>query len=197
MFNVIAVKNWLDSQVTRVYSRLIGSSFHGYAQSRVHPTARIDNPQHISLDRVFIGRGCWLYAMTEDSAGHSYGPEIVIGRGTKIHAYCHITCATKLVIGEDVLITQGALISDSVHIYTDPTIPIIAQGLSSNPMSIGDGSWIGNHAAILGCSVGRHCVVGANAVVTRDVPDLCVVAGSPARIIKRYDVDTGRWVRPS
>ena len=54
-------------------------------------------------------------------------------------------------------------------------------------MSIGDNSWIGNHAAIIGCSVGRHCVVGANAVVTRDVPDYCVVAGSPARIIKRYD----------
>jgi len=197
MFNVIAMRNWLELQATRVYSRLIGRSFRHYVPSRVHPTARIDNPQHIILEGVSIGRGCWLYAMTADSAGHSYDPEIIVGEGTQIGDYCHITCATKLTIGQNVLLTQGVLISDSIHVYTDPTTPIINQGLSSTPMSIGDGSWIGNHAAIIGCSVGCHCVVGANAVVTRDVPDYCVVAGAPARIIKRYDDKIGEWVRSS
>jgi serine acetyltransferase len=197
MANVIAIRNWLERQTARVYSRLIRSSFRRCTLSGVHPTTRIDNPQYITLDSVSIGRRCWVYAMTGDSAGHSYDPEIRIGKGTQIGDYCHITCATKLIIGQNVLITQGVLITDSVHVYSDPLPPIINQGLSSTPMSIGDGSWIGNHAAILGCSVGRHCVVGANAVVTRDVPDYCVVAGSPARIIKRYDAKTGEWVRPS
>jgi acetyltransferase-like isoleucine patch superfamily enzyme len=197
MFNVIAMRNWLERQVTRVYSRLIGSSFCRYTPSYVHPTARIDNSQHIILEGVSIGRWCWIYAMTGDSAGHSYKPEIIIGKGTQIGDYCHITCATKLAIGQSILITQGVLITDSIHVYSDPTTPIINQGLSSTPMSIGDGSWIGNHAAIIGCSIGKHCVVGANAVVTHDVPDYCVVAGSPAKIIKRYDNKTGEWVRPS
>jgi len=191
------MRNWLELQTVRVYSRLIGSSFRHYVPSRVHPTTRFDNPQHISLDGVSIGRWCWLYAMTGDTAGNFYEPEISIGKGTQIGDYCHITCATKLTIGQNILITQGVLISDSIHVYSDPITPILSQGLSSTPMSIGDGSWIGNHAAIIGCSVGRQCVVGANAVVTRDVPDYCVVAGAPARIIKRYDAETREWVRSS
>ncbi len=197
VLDVIALRNWLERQIVRVYSRLIRSSFRRCAPSYVHPTTRIDNPQFIILDGVSIGRRCWVYAITDDTAGHSYEPEISIGRGTQIGDYCHITCATKLTIGQNILMTQGVLVTDSVHVYSDPQTPIIKQGLSSTPMSIGDGSWLGNHAAILGCSVGRNCVVGANAVVTRDVPDYCVVAGSPARIIKRYDAQTGEWVRPS
>lgn len=61
---------------------------------------------------------------------------------------------------------------------------------------IGDGSWIGCHCAIVGdVHIGRHCVVGANSVVTRNVPDFCVVAGAPARIVKRFDLETGEWMR--
>ncbi len=190
----IAVRNWMELQITRVYSRLIGGSFRRYVSSRVHPTTRIDNPQCIILDGVSIGRCCWLYAMTNDTAGTSYQPELSIGQGTQIGDFCHITCATRITIGRDVLITQGVLVTDSAHVYSDPAIPVIRQGLASRPMSIGEGSWLGNHAAVLGCSVGRHCVVGANAVVTRDVPDCCVVAGSPAQIIRRYDAQTREWV---
>ena len=195
MVRTIAIRNWFELQITRVYSRLIRRSFCGYVASRVHPTARFDNPQCIILDGVSIGRWCWLYAMTSDTAGNSYQPELSIGQGTQIGDFCHITCATRLAIGRNVLVTQGVLITDSTHVYLDPTKPIISQGLSSTPMSIGDGTWLGNHAAIVGSSVGRQCVVGANAVVTSDVPDYCVVAGSPARIIKRYDAETRSWVR--
>jgi acetyltransferase-like isoleucine patch superfamily enzyme len=194
---MLFLRDWLELQMTRVYSRLVAHSFRSCARSRVHPTARIDNPKYIALDGVSIGRGVWLYAMTGDSAGRHYQPEISIGNGTSIGSYCHITCATRLAIGHDVLLTQAVLVTDSIHIYADCDRPIISQGLSSSPTSIGDGSWVGNHAAIIGCSVGRHCVVGANAVVTRDVPDFSVVAGAPARIIKRYDAKTGEWVRPS
>jgi len=197
MLNIIAIRNWLELQVTRVYSRMIGPSFRHYAPSRVHPTTRFDNPQHIRLAGVSIGRWCWIYAITGDTAGNFYVPELSIGKSTQIGDYCHITCAKRLTIGRDVLMGQGILISDNTHVYSDPTTPIHSQGITSTPMSIGDGSWIGNHAAIIGCSVGRHCVVGANAVVTRDVPDYCIVAGSPARIIKRYDAETREWVRSS
>lgn len=63
------------------------------------------------------------------------------------------------------------------------------------PVSIGDESFIGMGARIFpGVSIGKHCIVGANAVVTHNVPDYCVVAGVPARIIKKYDFSACKWI---
>jgi acetyltransferase-like isoleucine patch superfamily enzyme len=67
--------------------------------------------------------------------------------------------------------------------------PILQKGV----VEIGEGSWLGHNACVIGARIGRHCVVGANAVVTRDVPDFCVLVGAPAIIIKRLDIDTGIW----
>ncbi|MBI5526057.1 MAG: acyltransferase [Deltaproteobacteria bacterium] len=178
----------------RVYSRLVRRSFKHCEPSYIHFTARIDNPEFIVLNGVNIGRHVWLYAMTTDAAGRAFSPEIVIGHGTKIGDRCHMTCATRLSIGSDVLMNQNVLVTDSVHIYEDPGLPIISQGITCRPMSIGDNCWIGNNSAIIACSVGRHCVVSANAVVLHDVPDRCMVAGVPARIVKKYDDASGKWV---
>jgi len=193
--NLISIKNWFRKQVTRVHSRLIAGSFKAYHPSRVHPSALIYNPQHISLLGAAVGRGVWLYAIVGDTAGNTYSPELIIGNGCQIGDYCHITCATRLDIGENVLMGQGVFIADSNHVFSDISRPVFTQGLRAKPISIGAGSWLGNHAAVVGCSIGRNCVVGANSVVTRDVPDYCVVAGAPARIIKRYDAQSGEWLR--
>ena len=60
---------------------------------------------------------------------------------------------------------------------------------------IGNGSWIGEHVCIIGASIGRHCVIGANSVVTRDIPDYSVAVGSPAVIIKKYDFNLNKWIK--
>lgn len=61
-------------------------------------------------------------------------------------------------------------------------------------LKIGNGSWIGTHVAIIGdVHIGKHCVIGANSVVTKDVPAFCVVAGIPAKVIKRYNSETQQW----
>lgn len=195
MMNVLSLREWFCTLLTRLHSRLIAGSFRHWLPSRVHYSAWITNPGYMSLLGVSIGRGVWLYAIIGDSAGNQYAPELIIGKGTQIGDYCHITCAKRLEIGENVLITQGVFISDSNHVYSDISKPVLAQGLSVKPVTIGAGSWLGNHAVVVGCSIGRNCVVGANSVVTRDVPDYCVVAGAPARIIKRYDGTAKEWVR--
>jgi acetyltransferase-like isoleucine patch superfamily enzyme len=60
---------------------------------------------------------------------------------------------------------------------------------------IGDGSWLGHGTVVLpGVTIGRHVVIGANSVVTDDIPDRCVAAGSPARVIRRW-VEGRGWVR--
>ncbi len=60
---------------------------------------------------------------------------------------------------------------------------------------IGNGSWIGEHVCIIGASIGRHCVIGANSVVTRDIPDYSVAVGSPAIVIKKYDFNLNKWIK--
>jgi acetyltransferase-like isoleucine patch superfamily enzyme len=188
------MRNTVEDLAMRVYSRLVRRSFKRCAPSYVHYSARIDNPEFIVLHGVNIGRHVWLYAMTSDTAGRTFSPEIEIGRGARIGDRCHITCATRLFIGEEVLMNQNVLVTDSIHIYDDPDVPIVSQGIRCKPVSIGDHCWVGENSAIIGCAVGRHCIVGANAVVLKDVPDYCLVAGVPAKIVRRFDTLKGKWV---
>ena len=61
---------------------------------------------------------------------------------------------------------------------------------------IGEGSWLGTNVVVVGkVSIGKHCVIGANSVVTKDIPDYSVAAGIPAKVIKKYDFEKKEWVR--
>ena len=79
-------------------------------------------------------------------------------------------------------------ITDCDHEYRDINVPVIDQGIvqRGQMVSIGEGSYIVINAVIVGnVKIGKHCVIGANSVVTKDVPDYCVAVGSPARVIKK------------
>jgi acetyltransferase-like isoleucine patch superfamily enzyme len=64
-----------------------------------------------------------------------------------------------------------------------------------SPVIIQDGAWLGENVCVVGASVGKNSVVGANSVVTKDIPDYCVAAGAPAIIIKRFDLEKKEWRR--
>lgn len=116
------------------------------------------------------------------------------GDGCSIGNFNHIFATQKVVLGKNVLTADKVYISDNVHSFENILIPIKNQPILQNgEVYIGDGSWIGENACILGCSIGKNCVIGANAVVTKDVPDYSVVVGIPARIIKRYSLEEGIW----
>jgi acetyltransferase-like isoleucine patch superfamily enzyme len=88
-------------------------------------------------------------------------------------------------------------ITDQNHSYTDTEIPIGRQWPVNAAVSIGAGSWLGTGAVILpGSVIGRNVVVAAGSVVRGKVPDLCVVAGAPARIVREYVPGAG-WSRPA
>jgi len=73
-------------------------------------------------------------------------------------------------------------------------VPVCKQAVvQKKSVRIGEGSWLGINVCVLGANVGKHCVIGANSVVTKDIPDYCVAIGSPARIIKRFDMESGLW----
>jgi acetyltransferase-like isoleucine patch superfamily enzyme len=91
---------------------------------------------------------------------------------------------------------QHVVISGLNHGYEDCTMPPSLQPVKTAPVTIGDAVWIGANAVILpGVSLGTHVVVGAGSVVTKDVADFCVVAGNPARVIRRYNPAAGGWER--
>jgi serine acetyltransferase len=119
------------------------------------------------------------------------GDRCVIGRGS------HIVAHYSIVIGDDVFTGPYVYITDQNHSYADPDMPIGRQWPVNTAVSIGDGTWLGAGTVILpGASIGRNVVVAAGSVVRGTVPDRCVVAGVPARIVREYVSETG-WSRPA
>lgn len=132
--------------------------------------------------------GCWLR-----HAGVSYTPSITIGDNCYIGEHTHITSINKIIIGNGLLTGRYVYIGDNSHgqlSWDESSIPPIKRKLvSKGVVVIGNNVWIGDKAAILaGVHIGDNVIVGANSVVTKDIPNNTVVAGIPAKIIKHLDL---------
>ncbi|MEO6030147.1 MAG: acyltransferase [Candidatus Binatia bacterium] len=108
-----------------------------------------------------------------------------LGDNVSVHPMCYLDATGGLVIGNDVSIAHGASILTTEHDYTQPDVMIRDAPVTHAAVTIGNDVWIGAGARILaGVTIADHAVVGAGAVVTRDVPTRQVVAGVPARVLK-------------
>lgn len=106
----------------------------------------------------------------------------------------HLTCAGRIEIGSQTAIAANVTITDIDHPYTNVELPVERQPIAVTPVKIGADSKIYNNAVILpGTEIGKHCVVGANSVVKGVFPDFCILAGVPARIVKRYNFSSEKW----
>lgn len=116
----------------------------------------------------------------------SIGRRVVIRPNTVLHGGPS-TGSTELVIEDDVLLGGGIHIYSGYHNFEDPNIPIIEQGFGKpEAVILKKGCWIGANAIILkGVTIGEHAVVGAGSIVTKSVPPLVVVAGNPAKVIRK------------
>lgn len=137
---------------------------------------------------VHIERGNRIEAVYKFE-GMNYHPSISIGNCVYISPNCHIGAINSIIIEDYVLIGSGCLIIDHSHgrsTQKELTIPPNKRPLySKGPIHIEKNVWIGEHAVILpGVRVGEGAVIGANSVVTKDVPAKSVVAGNPAKVIK-------------
>jgi serine acetyltransferase len=118
------------------------------------------------------------------------GDGVVLGRGS------HVIADTRVTIGSDTYCGPYVYITSTNHSYDDPHEPVGKQWPRTDPVSIGPGCWLGTGAVILpGARLGRNVVVAAGAVVRGEVPDHSVVAGAPARVVRRWD-EAGGWQPP-
>ncbi|WP_324035430.1 acyltransferase [Aeromonas caviae] len=143
--------------------------FHFGNKVRIYPNARIEafkNSQFIIEDNVSIGQGL------------------------------HLICAREVTIGTGTTISANVFISDVDHTFDNIDFHVMQQPLKIAKTYIGPNSFIGYGAVILpGTQLGASCVVGANSVVKGVFGDYCMLAGSPARIIKRYHIEEKCWKR--
>ena len=97
-------------------------------------------------------------------------------------------------IADHVMTAQNVVISGMNHSYEDIHTPPTMQKVSTSKIIIAENVWVGANSVITaGVSIGRHTIIGAGSVVTKDLPAYCVAVGNPAKIIKRYNHETGVW----
>jgi acetyltransferase-like isoleucine patch superfamily enzyme len=163
----------------RWYVRLLAPFYqHRGKGSKIYRSVRMDTPPY---RRFSLGERSVVesFSCINNAVG-----DVLIGDHTRIGL--HNTIIGPVSIGSYVNLAQGITVTALNHNFDNLTTRIDQQGVSTKPVIIGDDVWIGANAVILpGVTIGRHCVVAAGAVVTKDVPDNTIVAGVPAKIIKR------------
>lgn len=177
---------------------------HMEGVAAIEDGVRIRFADNVRLGRgVYLDHGVYLHACP---GGISIGPDSYVMKNAILHVYnfrdlphAGIRIGARSLIGEACILRgQGGItIGDDVflaplvqmlavnHVYHDTSRPISLQGITCQGITVEDGAWIGGGAIILdGVRIGKNAVVGAGAVVTRDVPDYCVAVGNPARIVR-------------
>ena len=158
----------------------------------IYPPSYISGGEGISFgENVVIGRGGRIETF-KSSRNPNQSPMIIIGDNVNINWYCHIAAINKIEIHENTLIGSYVLITDHSHgDRTDIKIsPLIRDLVSKGPIIIERNCWIGEKCSILpGVTIGRNSIIGANSVVTHDIPPYSIAAGVPAKVIFTNNLD--------
>ena len=114
---------------------------------------------------------------------------IRIGSGTFLNIAVMIAALDLVEIGHHCMLANGCFVTDSNHRFDDPARPVPWQGFSSRgPTRIGDNVWCGAGVVVTsGVTIGERSVIGANSVVTTDIPAFSVAAGAPARVLRAIE----------
>ena len=156
-------------------------------------STRVQGKKYISVGRnSVVQRGGWLLASKLDENE----PVLSIGDNCAIGDYCHIVAVRKVIFEDEVLLANNVYVSDNLHGYDNIHVAIMHQPVKfKKQVVLKSGCWIGENVCIIGASVGKNSIVGANSVVTNDIDDYCIAVGSPAKVIKRFDPVNNSWVK--
>lgn len=189
------------SSLQRLRNRLRGPlrGMHAGVGVIIQRPHRISHPESIRIgDRTLIHSNA-LITPIQAYEGIHYNPEIIIGSDVYIGPNLFLACTSRVIIGDGSVLSEGVYINDSNH-GLDPTGGLIMKQplVQGGDVIIGGNCFIGLRAAIMpGVTLGDHCVVGINSVVTKSIPSYSMVGGSPARLLRRYDTVTKSWQPPN
>ena len=175
---------YIPKKILNKILNFIASMFLGIKFNIQWFDSKIINIKNIHFGDNFIsGKGLWLEVIDPGS--------IIFHANVGISDYVHIASANKIEINSGVLIGSKVLITD--HSHGNPIeygkINIIPNEMpiySPGPIIIGKNTWIGDGVIVLGgVKIGRGCIIGANSVINRDIPDNCIASGSPVKLIQK------------
>lgn len=167
-------------------------------KSRIQWGCTIEGGRYITIgDNSFIGKDAWLGCF-DKVLNKKYQPAIKIGNDVSIGKYCCITSINLIKISDGCLISEHFYASDHTHGY-NPSLGISPKNqplISKGPVIIGENCFIGYRVTILpNVIIGKNCVIGSHSVVTKNIPDYSMVAGVPAKIIKKFDFKLNDWIK--
>ena len=118
---------------------------------------------------------------------------IRIGGGSFLNLGVQVAAVDLVEIGEHCMFANGCFVTDGSHRFDDPDRPVTWQGFTSKgPTRVGDNVWCGANVVVTsGVTIGARCVIGANSVVTTDLPPYSIAAGSPARVLRTIEYPSG------
>jgi len=185
-------------KLKRILLYAVNKPFYGaYGMDTV-----VEKPMMITNRRdIYFGKRCRVKSFARIESvrkwgGVKYGrnPKIIIEDGASFEQGVHITCANEVKIHRNCSFAPYCCITDIVHSYEDINTPVKDSPIVAGRTEIGEGCFFGTGAKIVrGVTIGKHCVVGANSVITHDILDYSIVAGIPAKVIKRYNFERNEW----
>lgn len=181
------LKKKIDTPINKILFKKIGKN------CLIHRQIIFTNKNRVSLgDNVIIFPNGRIELI--DYYNKNFQPYLSIGSDSQIHQNCHITCADKIIIGKNVTIVANVTITDIIHPHMDISKPINQTDIITKPVIIGDETYIYNNAVILpGSQIGKHCIIGANSLISGKIPDYSIVVGSPGRIVKKFNFLNNAW----
>ena len=183
--------NYFDLIKSICYTGFISRRFKFFGKSIIKlPFKKILGAKYISIgDNVTIHDSVVLTAW-DNYLGEKFKPDISIGDGSSIGGECHISSINKIIIGKNVLLGRKITLVDNSHgLLTKEDLKLKPAGrnlVSTGPIIINSNVWMGDKVTVLaGVTIGENSIIGAHAVVTRDVPPNSVVVGIAGRVIKK------------
>jgi len=184
----LVLKYFLDSAISHKYARCFkkcGANLH------LSLPVCVQGKGSISVGKNFRAFSGLRLEAIEKHNNQLFQPALIIGDDVSVNYNCHIGCSHAITIGDRVLIGSRVLITDHSHGDTTAKSKDIPPGLrilySKGPVVVEDDVWLGEGVCVMpGVRIGRGAIIGANAVVTKDIPPYGIAAGTPARTIRCY-----------
>lgn len=148
---------------------------------------------------IFISNSCQIGPFCRLETFESYGnvktnPKLVIGSNTSLQHAVHIYCANSVILEDGCLIASGCMITDNNHGINPEDDYYAHQPLNFRSTIIKEGVWLGENVCVLaGSIIGKRSIVSSNSVVNGKIPDYCIAAGNPAKVVKQYNFETKKW----